>query len=139
AAATAAPDVPPPAQAPAAPVRAAGVGEPAAQPATRPAPRAEGGRRAPAKRQVPRLTVQLHYDERGWTVEASRGSRALIKATAVSPAAALRVARFLDNEQVSQAIADIAQTERDEAERRATELRTQLAEVEAVLAGYGDV
>lgn len=109
---------------------------PAADAPSRPAPRAEGGRRSSAKRQVPKLTVQLHYDERGWTVEASRGARSLVKATPVRPVAALQVAQLLDNEQVSQAIADIAQAEREEAARRAAELRAQLAEVEAVLAGY---
>lgn len=109
---------------------------PAADAPSRPAPRAEGGRRSSTKRQVPKLTVQLHYDERGWTVEASRGARSLVKATPVRPVAALQVAQLLDNEQVSQAIADIAQAEREEAARRAAELRAQLAEVEAVLAGY---
>lgn len=106
---------------------------------TRPAARTEGGRKAGAKRQVPKLTVQLQYDERGWTVEATRGARAVLKATPVRPAAALRMAQFLDNEQISQAIAEIAQAEREEAERKAAELRSQLAEIEAVLAGYDEM
>lgn len=109
---------------------------PAAESAPRPTARAEAARRSSAKRAVPKLTVQLHYDERGWTVEASRGTRALVKPSPVRPAAALQVAELLDNDQVSQAIADIAQAEREEAARRAAELRAQLAEVEAVLAGY---
>ncbi|HEY9392127.1 MAG TPA: hypothetical protein VIR27_20440, partial [Mycobacteriales bacterium] len=109
---------------------------PAAESTPRPTARAEATRRSSAKRAVPKLTVQLHYDERGWTVEASRGTRALVKPSPVRPAAALQVAELLDNDQVSQAIADIAQAEREEAARRAAELRAQLAEVEAVLAGY---
>jgi len=109
---------------------------PAAESTPRPTARTDSTRKSSAKRALPKLTVQLHYDERGWTVEASRGARALVKSTPVRPAAALQVAQFLDNEQVSQAIADIAQAEREDAARRAAELRAQLAEVEAVLAGY---
>lgn len=106
--------------------------------AGRAAARQESSRKAAGKKQAPKLTVSLQYDERGWTVEASRGTRAVVKAMPVRPAAAMQVAQLLENEQVSQAIADIVQAERDEAERKAAELRAQLAEVEAVLAGYDE-
>lgn len=112
---------------------------PKTQAAAKVEPKPAAPRPKPAKaprRAVARLTVQLHYDERGWTVEASRGARTLVKPTPVRPTAAVRVAELLDNDDVLHVVAEIADTERVEAERKAEELRAQLAEVEAVLAGY---
>jgi hypothetical protein len=119
-ASTRSPDAPAPA--PATPVKAA------AQPRPQ---RAKRGQRAQAS-----LAVTVRYADGRWTVEAARGARTVVKAAPVRAGHALQLIEQLDMPAVTELVADAVAAGRDDAERRARELREQLAAAEAELADY---
>jgi hypothetical protein len=88
-----------------------------------------------AKAKVPAsLTVTLAYAEREWTVAASLGAKTLAKPYLIKPTDALRMVALVDVPGVHEAVENIIEAERAEAEGRAAKLRTELAEIESRLA-----
>jgi hypothetical protein len=85
------------------------------------------------------LTVTLEYTAGEWTVAAHQGSKVLAKPYLIKPGEALKMVAMLDVPGVHEAVEQLVATERAEAEQRAEQLRTQLAEVEAQLAELRDV
>jgi hypothetical protein len=119
-------------------------GESPPVPAPAPAPAAAGAGRAGAARgKAARgakakgpagLTVTLAYGDGEWTVAAAQGAKTLARPYVVKPAEALRMVSLVDVPGVQEAVAQILAAERDDAEREAERLRSELAEVEARLA-----
>jgi hypothetical protein len=85
------------------------------------------------------LTVTLAYDSGEWTVAAHGGNKVLAKPYLVKPSEALKMVAMLDVPGVHEAVEQLVAAERAEAEQRAEQLRSQLAEVEAQLAELRDV
>lgn len=98
---------------------------------------AKGGRQQRAKAPAG-LTVTLSYQGGEWTVAAHQGSKVLAKPYLVGPAEALKLVGMIDVPGVQEAVEQLVAAERSEAEQRAEQLRSQLAEVEARLAELRD-
>jgi len=104
--------------------------------------RVAGAEAAPAKpaarkgraKQPADLVVTLTWQEGEWTVQASRGSRVVVKPATVRAAEALKMVSFLDTPAVQAAVEEIVAAARAEAQERAERLRRELAEAEARLA-----
>ncbi|MET7400930.1 DUF6319 family protein [Dactylosporangium sp. NPDC005572] len=115
--------------------------EPAAD--TKPA-EAKPAKAAPAKKAAPKakapagLTVTLAYADGEWTVAASQGTKALAKPYVIKPGEALKMVGMLDVPGVHEAVEEIVQAARAEAEAEAERLRAELAEIEARLAELRD-
>lgn len=101
-----------------------------AKPATAPPPRR--GRKAVA----PAITVSLSSSGAAWTVSASRGARSIAKGIAVPPGVVSAIAELLDQPAVTDAVAEVNESALAEAEARASLLRAELAELDAVLAAH---
>lgn len=84
------------------------------------------------------LTVTLSYAGGEWTVAAQQGTRALARPTPIRPAEALQMVGQLDLPEVADAVEEIVNTARAEAEQEADRLRAELAEIEARLAELPD-
>lgn len=104
--------------------------EPAKAAATPPAPRR--GRKAAA----PSITVSVSSSGAAWTVSASRGARSIAKGIAVPPGVVSAIAELLDQPAVTDAVAEVNESALAEAEARASLLRAELAELDAVLAAH---
>lgn len=112
---------------------------------TPPAGAAEAGSK-PAKRAAktarPKgpagLTVTLSYADGEWTLGATQGAKTLAKPYVIKPAEALRMVAMVDVPGVQEAVEQILEAERREAEQQAERLRAELAEVEARLAELRD-
>ncbi|ROT29549.1 hypothetical protein [Micromonospora sp. HM5-17] len=112
---------------------------------TTPASAAEAGPK-PAKRAAkaarPKgpagLTVTLSYADGEWTLAATQGTKALAKPYVIKPAEALKMVALVDVPGVQEAVEQILEAERREAEQQAERLRAELAEVEARLAELRD-
>ena len=106
---------------------------PAGGRAERPAKTKPAKRPAKPKPQ-PALTVTLAYTDGEWTVAAQQGSRTLAKPYLIKPTEALKMVALLDVPGVQEAVEQILNAERAQAEQQAERLRAELAEVEARLA-----
>lgn len=102
-------------------------------------PDAKPARKAPAAR-TPKvkppatLTVTLAYTEGEWMVGAQQGTKALAKPYVIKAAEALRFVALLDVPGVHEAVEQIVDAERQEAQAHADRLRKELVEIEARLA-----
>jgi hypothetical protein len=86
--------------------------------------------------QPPKVTVTLTSVGASWTVSALRGARSVAKNHSVPPGVVTAIADLLDQEGVIEAVAEVNETARAEAEDRAAKLRAELDELEAVLAAH---
>lgn len=111
------------------PAEAAMPGEAKTSTVSRPA-RSTASRRAPAPQ---RVTVTISSDDADWAVSAQRGTRSVLRKTPVPPGVIAAVARLLDKPAVTEAVAAVNDTSREQAEARAEQLRAELAGLEAVL------
>jgi hypothetical protein len=109
----------------------------------KPAPRAAKATAAPARpagrrRSGPPPTVTITISSSGaaWSVTGSRGGRAVIKPTSLAPGVVTAIAKLLTQPGISEAVAEVNDTARAEAEERAAKLRAELNELEAVLATH---
>jgi hypothetical protein len=109
----------------------------------KPAPRAAKATAAPARpagrrRSGPPPTVTITISSSGaaWSVTGSRGGRAVIKPTPLAPGVVTAIAKLLTQPGISEAVAEVNDTARAEAEERAAKLRAELNELEAVLATH---
>jgi hypothetical protein len=100
----------------------------------KPAARQARPGRAGRGKTPPELTVTLCYSDGEWTVAAHQGSKVLAKPYLIRPAEALKLVGMIDVPGVQEAVEQVVAAERAEAERRAEQLRAQLAQVEAQLA-----
>jgi hypothetical protein len=82
---------------------------------------------------LPAVTVTIASAGSSWSVTAHRGARVVVKKAPLTPGVVTAVAALLDQPGVEQAVADVNDTARGQAEARAEKLRAELAEVEAVL------
>ncbi len=129
--------------APTRPARKAASRQEAPMPAAndQPVPTQGGGsapkaRRAPKPKPLPSLTVTVAYTEGEWTVAAQQGSKALARPYMIKAAEALQLVGMLDVPGVAEAVAQIIEAERAQAQAQAERLRNELAEVEARLADF---
>ncbi|WP_238010947.1 hypothetical protein KZZ52_29785 [Dactylosporangium sp. AC04546] len=110
------------------------------EPAADKSAEAKPAKAAPAKKAAPKakapagLTVTLAYADGEWTVAASQGAKALAKPYVIKPSEALKMVGMLDVPGVHDAVEEIVQAARAEAEAEAERLRSELAEIEARLA-----
>lgn len=105
----------------------------ASKPAEKPS--AKGRRGRPAKQAgVAELSVILNYGDGQWTVESARSGKPLVKATPVRPSEALKIVALLEDPSVQEAVDEIVESARAEAEAQAERLRQQLAAIEATIA-----
>ncbi|MCW2538660.1 MAG: hypothetical protein JWN95_385 [Frankiales bacterium] len=108
-------------------------GPASASPAPRPVAKKSTIRRAS---QPPKVTVTLTSVGASWTVSALRGTRSVAKNHSVPPGVVTAIADLLDQEGVIEAVAEVNETARAEAEDRAAKLRAELDQLEAVLAAH---
>jgi hypothetical protein len=108
---------------------------PAPAPAPAPTVRSPTPTSVKSRRGGPTPPVKISITSSGatWTVSVDRGARTLVKNAAVAPGAVTAIAALIGNEGVEQAVAAVNDTARTEAEARAEQLRTELAEVQALL------
>ncbi|HEX8767034.1 MAG TPA: hypothetical protein VF714_01615 [Jatrophihabitans sp.] len=102
---------------------------------TTPASTAASGRRrkAPA---APAVSVTISSSGAAWSVSASRGARTITKNVPVAPGVVTAIADLLGQDGLSEAVAEINETARLQAEQRAEQLRAELSDLEAVLATH---
>ncbi|MEJ3744354.1 hypothetical protein WEI85_13800 [Actinomycetes bacterium KLBMP 9797] len=112
--------------------------EPAVDRADKPAAKATKAAKAAKPKAPAGLTVTLAYTEGEWTVAATQGAKALAKPYVVKPIEALKMVALVDVPGVKEAVEQILDAERSEAEKQAEKLRAELAEVEARLAELRD-
>lgn len=99
-------------------------------------PKAPTARRPRKAGATPTITVTLTSSDASWTLSASRGARTIAKAAPLTPGVVTAIAELLGQQAVSAAIAEVNETALAEAEARATQLRAELAELDAVLATH---
>jgi uncharacterized protein DUF6319 len=88
---------------------------------------------------LPSLTVTVAYTDGDWTVAAQQGSKALARPYIIKAAEALQLVGMLDVPGVAEAVEQIIEGERAQAQAQAARLRTELAEIEARLADFPKV
>jgi hypothetical protein len=109
--------------------------EPApAEPAPAKAAPATSRRRKPAP--VPQVSFTVASSGATWSVSASRGGKGIVKQVAVPPGVVTALVELLDQPALLDAVAEINETARAEAQARAEELRAELSRLEAVLATH---
>jgi len=110
----------------------------AARPAVARAAAARPAAPATKRRASPPRPVTITITSSGatWAVTATRGSRIVAKQVAVTPGSVSAIGKLIANAEVLEAIAEINDTARAEAEDRAAQLRAELNAVEAVLAAH---
>jgi hypothetical protein len=101
------------------------------QAVTKPAGRA--GRKPP---RLPAVAITIRSTDAGWTVEAQRGGKSVLKATAVRAGTVQEIADALDEDPVTAVVHEVLAARRAVAEAEAEELRQALARAEAILAEY---
>ncbi|MEO9139010.1 MAG: hypothetical protein ABI345_08080 [Jatrophihabitans sp.] len=89
----------------------------------------------PPKRGTSSASVQIVLTSSGtsWTVSAHRGARSVVKSAVVNPGVVSSIAALFDVPALEDAVAAVNDTARVEAEARAEQLRSELAEIQAVL------
>ena len=106
--------------------------QPASQSPSQAAP-AVARRRTPPG---PAVTVTVSSAGSDWTVTARRGARVVLKSASLRPGVVTAIAALLEQASITEAVAAVNDSAREEAESRARKLRAELADVEAVLAAH---
>lgn len=102
--------------------------------ATAPQPTGPGRRRKTVP--VPKVSFTVASSGASWAVSASRGAKGIVKNTAVQPGVVTALADLLGQPALLEAVAEINETARAEAQARAEQLRAELNRLEAVLATH---
>jgi len=97
---------------------------------------APSGRRRKAAALPPKVTVSISSAGASWSVSASRGAKAIAKNVPIAPGVVTAIVGLLGQPGVADAVADINETARVQAQQRADELRAELSSLEAVLATH---
>jgi hypothetical protein len=103
-------------------------------PAKSPARPAARVNRKPPK--TPSVAITVRSTDAGWTVEAVRGGKAVLKATPVRAGTVQEIADAVDEDAITAVVREVLDVRRAVAESEAAELREALARAEAVLAEY---
>jgi hypothetical protein len=82
------------------------------------------------------VTVTISSVGADWMVSAGRGARSIAKAVPLPPGVVTAITKLLDQPSITEAVAEVNDTARAEAEDRAAKLRAELTELEAVLATH---
>lgn len=82
------------------------------------------------------MTVTVGYADGEWTVMASQGNKTLAKPCSIRATEALRMVNLLGVPAVQEAVEEIVEAARAQAQREAERLRAELAEIEARLAEF---
>ncbi|HJP99984.1 MAG TPA: hypothetical protein VJ851_00130 [Jatrophihabitans sp.] len=85
---------------------------------------------------VPQVSFTVASSGASWAVSASRGSKGIVRQVAVPPGVVTALVELLDQPALLDAVAEINETARAEAQARAEELRAELSRLEAVLATH---
>jgi len=85
---------------------------------------------------LPAVTLTLSSAGADWTVSATRGARSIAKAAPLAPGVVTAIAALLDQAGITEAVAEVNDSARAEAEERAATLRAELSQLEAVLATH---
>jgi hypothetical protein len=105
--------------------------------ATPPAAKAAGAKAVRRKAgPLPQVTVTISSVGADWMVSAGRGARSIAKAVPLPPGVVTAITKLLDQPSITEAVAEVNDTARAEAEDRAAKLRAELTELEAVLATH---
>jgi hypothetical protein len=115
-----------------APVKQAAKKSPA--PAKAPVKAAARPGRKPPK--TPSVAITIRSTDAGWSVEAHRGGKVVLKATPVRAGTVQEVADAVDEDAITAIVREVLDLRRSVAESEAEELREALARAEAVLAEY---
>jgi hypothetical protein len=107
---------------------------PTSAPAKSPARPAARVNRKPPK--TPSVAITVRSTDAGWTVEAVRGGKAVLKATPVRAGTVQEIADAVDEDAITAVVREVLDVRRAVAESEAAELREALARAEAVLAEY---
>jgi hypothetical protein len=118
---------------PAGPRGSAAASEPAPGPLT-PATPTNRRRKAPAAPAT--VSVTISSTGASWSLSATRGAKAIAKNVPVAPGVVTAIAELLAQTGLVEAVADINETARQQAEQRADQLRAELSSLEAVLATH---
>lgn len=102
------------------------------------APARPAARKAVAKRPA-ELTVTITCQDNQWTVQAHKGTKALVKAQPLRASDALKMVALLDAEPVQAVVEEIVEAARVDAQQHAERLREELARVEAALADLREI
>jgi hypothetical protein len=110
----------------------------------KPAPRSAKDKAAPPARTTgrrrsgppPTVTITISSSGAAWSVSGARGGRAVVKPTSLAPGVVTAIAKLLTQPGISEAVAEVNDTARAEAEDRAAKLRAELNDLEAVLATH---
>jgi hypothetical protein len=97
------------------------------------APAKPPARKPAAGKKAPELVVTLTCQDNHWSVQAHKGTRALVKSTPVKASEALKMVALLDAEPVQAIVEELVESARADAEQQAERLRQELARVEAAL------
>jgi hypothetical protein len=84
----------------------------------------------------PKVTLTISSNGATWSVTGSRGARQVSKNIPVAPGVVTAIAKLLDQPAIVEAVAEVNDTARAEAEQRASALRAELTQLEAVLATH---
>jgi hypothetical protein len=84
----------------------------------------------------PKITISISSVGAVWTVTALRGAKSVAKGVPIPPGVVTAIATLLEQPSIADAVAEVNETSRAEAELRAATLRAELSELEAVLATH---
>ena len=104
-----------------------------ASPATASPATAGRRRKAPAG---PAVSVTISSTGASWSISASRGARTITRGVPVAPGVVTAIADLIGQPGLVEAVAEINEAARLQAEQRAEQLRAELSDLEAVLAAH---
>ena len=84
----------------------------------------------------PKVSISIASAGATWSASGARGARSIAKNVPIAPGVVTAIAKLLDHSGITDAVAEINETARAEAQLRAELLRAQLTELEAVLATH---
>lgn len=100
---------------------------------------AAGSARSSRRRKAgapPKVSFTVTSTGASWAVSASRGAKGIAKSAAIAPGAVTAIVELLDLPALAEAVAEINDSARSEAQARAEQLRAELDQLEAVLAAH---
>jgi hypothetical protein len=84
----------------------------------------------------PKVTLTISSNGATWSVTGTRGARQVSKNAPIAPGAVTAIAKLLNQPAIVDAVSEVNDTARAEAEQRASALRAELSQLEAVLATH---
>jgi hypothetical protein len=84
----------------------------------------------------PRVTLTISSSGANWAATGTRGARQVSKNVPIAPGVVTAIAKLLNQSAIVEAVAEVNDTARADAEQRASALRAELSQLEAVLATH---